>query len=126
MQPFAVPGLRSLSSDGPTAGQSSARPPWVSRRWFASSMSPIFLTPQGDLSWIHDDPHLIVHDDGTFVLDNDWWLNEEAGTTFPPEVVDHLRRNPRRPITMAAMRARRSAARCTFPRRCSSAARISL
>jgi pimeloyl-ACP methyl ester carboxylesterase len=69
----------------------------------------------GDLSWIHDDPYLIVHDDGTFVLDNDWWLNEEAGTTFPPEVVDHLRRNPRRPITMAAMRARRSAARCTFP-----------
>jgi hypothetical protein len=64
----------------------------------------------GDLSWIHDDPHLIVHDDGTVVLDNDWWLNDEAGTTFSPEVVDHLRRNPRPPITMAAMRARRGAA----------------
>jgi pimeloyl-ACP methyl ester carboxylesterase len=37
-------------------------------------------------------------------------LNEEAGTTFPSEVVDHLRRNPRRPITMAAMQAPRSAA----------------
>jgi hypothetical protein len=69
----------------------------------------------GDLSWIHHDPHLIVHDDGTVVLDNDWWLNEEAGTTFSPDVVDHLRRNPRRPITMAAMRARRSAAWRTIP-----------
>jgi len=68
-----------------------------------------------DLSWIHDDPHLIVYDDGTFVLDNDWWLNEEAGTTFPLEVVDHLRRNPRRPVTMAAMQAPRSAAWRTVP-----------
>jgi pimeloyl-ACP methyl ester carboxylesterase len=34
---------------------------------------------------------------------------------FSPEVVDHLRRNPRRPITMAAMQARRSAAWRTIP-----------
>ena len=68
-----------------------------------------------NLSWIHEDPHVIVRDDGTFVLDNEWWLNEEAGATFSPEVVEHLRRNPRRPITMAAMQARRSAAWRSIP-----------
>jgi pimeloyl-ACP methyl ester carboxylesterase len=56
-----------------------------------------------DVSWIEEDPHVIIRNDGTFVLDNDWWLNEEAGTTFPPEVVEHLRRNPRRPQAMAVM-----------------------
>jgi pimeloyl-ACP methyl ester carboxylesterase len=68
-----------------------------------------------DLSWIQDDPHVIVGDDGMFVLDNDWWLNEEAGATFPPEVVDHLRRNPRRPISLAAMRPQTSTAWRTIP-----------
>jgi hypothetical protein len=68
-----------------------------------------------DLSWIHEDPHVIVRDDGTFVLDNEWWLNEEAGATFSPEVVEHLRRNPRRPITLAAMRPHTSTAWHTIP-----------
>jgi pimeloyl-ACP methyl ester carboxylesterase len=68
-----------------------------------------------DLSWIQDDPHLIVRDDGMFVLDDDWWLNEEAGATFPPEVVDHLRRNPRRPISLATIRPQASTAWRTIP-----------
>jgi pimeloyl-ACP methyl ester carboxylesterase len=63
-----------------------------------------------DVSWIEEDPHIVVHDDGTYVLDNDWWLNEEAGTTFPAQVVEHLRRNPRRPQSMAATQAQTAAA----------------
>ena len=34
-----------------------------------------------------EDPHILVFDDGTFVLDNEWWLNEEAGTTMPSHVL---------------------------------------
>jgi pimeloyl-ACP methyl ester carboxylesterase len=46
-------------------------------------------------------PALLVLDDGTFVLDNDWWLNEEAGTTMPSRVLAHLREHPRRPASSA-------------------------
>ncbi len=38
----------------------------------------------------------------TFVLDNDWFLYEEKGTTFAHDVQEHLRRNPRRPAAMRA------------------------
>jgi len=48
-----------------------------------------------------EDPHILVLDDGTFVLDNDWWLNEEAGTTMPSHVLAHLREHPRRPASSA-------------------------
>ncbi len=54
-------------------------------------------------SWF-DEGGRIYLDKGraTFVLDSDWFLNEEKGTTFKPEVRDHLRRNPRRPASMRA------------------------
>jgi pimeloyl-ACP methyl ester carboxylesterase len=48
-----------------------------------------------------EDEHILVLDDGTFVLDNDWWLNEEAGTTMPSHVRAHLREHPRRPASSA-------------------------
>ncbi len=48
-----------------------------------------------------DDAHILVLDDGTFVLDNDWWLNEEAGTTMPSHVLAYLREHPRRPASLA-------------------------
>jgi pimeloyl-ACP methyl ester carboxylesterase len=48
-----------------------------------------------------EDAHILVFDDGTFVLDNDWWLNEEAGTTMPSHVLAHLREHPRRPASSA-------------------------
>jgi pimeloyl-ACP methyl ester carboxylesterase len=48
-----------------------------------------------------EDPHILVLDDGTFVLDNDWWLNEEAGTTMPSHVLAHLREHRRRPASSA-------------------------
>jgi len=62
-----------------------------------------------DLAWAEQDPHVIVNRE-TFVLDNDWWMNEEAGTTFSREVADHLRRHPRRPAARAATRPQTSAA----------------
>jgi len=48
------------------------------------------------------DPHLIDLSDGSYVLDNDWRRNEEAGTTFPHEVRSWLRAHPRRPMSWAA------------------------
>jgi pimeloyl-ACP methyl ester carboxylesterase len=36
-----------------------------------------------------------------FVLDNEWWLHEEAGTTMPSHVLAHLREHPRRPASSA-------------------------
>jgi pimeloyl-ACP methyl ester carboxylesterase len=51
-----------------------------------------------DLGWVEEDPHVLSRPDGTFVLDNDWWLNEEAGTTFPAHVLERLHHHPRRPV----------------------------
>lgn len=48
-----------------------------------------------------DDPHIIVRN-GTCVLDNEWWPANEEGLVFPDEVVDHLRRHPRRPASLRA------------------------
>lgn len=56
-----------------------------------------------DAGWIDEDPHVQRNPDGTFVLDNRWWLAEEAGTTFPSEVVEHLWRHPRRPVSAKAL-----------------------
>ena len=51
-----------------------------------------------DLSWL-EDPH-ILSGENTHVLDNEWWLNEEAGITFTEEVRQHLRQHPRRPMSL--------------------------
>jgi pimeloyl-ACP methyl ester carboxylesterase len=51
-----------------------------------------------DLSWL-ENPHILVGE-GTHVLDNEWLLNEEAGTTFTEEVRQHLRQHPRRPMSL--------------------------
>jgi pimeloyl-ACP methyl ester carboxylesterase len=60
---------------------------------------PGVFPPDG--SEAEEDPHVLVFDDGRFVLDNDWWLNEEAGTTMPSHVLAHLREHPRRPAGSA-------------------------
>jgi len=50
-----------------------------------------------DQSWIEKDPLVRVSADGSFVLDNDLWLSQDdAVKTFPPDVLAHLRRHPRR------------------------------
>jgi len=50
-----------------------------------------------DATWLDEDPHILVGNDGTVVLDNEWWLNEEAGTTFTSEVLDPLLAEPETP-----------------------------
>jgi len=54
-----------------------------------------------DTSWIDDDPHVLVNADQSFVLDNAWWPEAEA-ERFSSEVLEHLRRNPRRTASRAA------------------------
>ena len=56
-----------------------------------------------DDNWLDDDPHILTGPDGMCVLDNEWWLNEEAGATFPREVQQHCREHPRRPATRTTL-----------------------
>ncbi|WP_456846075.1 alpha/beta fold hydrolase [Cellulomonas sp. P5_C6] len=56
-----------------------------------------------DDDWLDGNEHLIWFPDGTYALDNRWWLDDEAGATFPPEVRAVLRDHPRRPIAPSAM-----------------------
>ena len=76
--------------------------PSVSRLVYVSSV-PCPVRDQGFADWIDQDPAVLTFPDGTFVLDNNWWLHEEAGTTFPPEVQSHLSRHPRRPASRKTM-----------------------
>ncbi|MFC0682276.1 alpha/beta hydrolase [Lysobacter korlensis] len=53
------------------------------------------------IRWVDSPPWITAdYSAGTFVLDNDWWVYEEKGTTFPPDVQEHIRRNPRRPAAI--------------------------
>jgi pimeloyl-ACP methyl ester carboxylesterase len=66
--------------------------------------------PGEDLNWIDADPHVLVHPDGRFVLDNDLWLKDGDAKTFPAEFRRHLRDHPRRLVTRAALVAQPEAA----------------
>jgi pimeloyl-ACP methyl ester carboxylesterase len=55
------------------------------------------------VAFFEQDPHIDVRPDGTCVLDNDWWLNEEAGATFPEEVRAVLAEHPRRPSSLKTL-----------------------
>jgi pimeloyl-ACP methyl ester carboxylesterase len=92
-----VPDLPSHHSAaaGLAAGEAT-----VTRLVYVAAVPLPIRIQEGDVSWAEADPHVIVRDDGTFVLDNDWWLAEEKGATFSPEVTEHLRRNPRRPASL--------------------------
>ena len=67
----------------------------VSRLIYIADISRPAGFPGEDLGWIDADPHVLVHTDGRFVLDNDYWLNEGDGRTFPKEVRRHFRDHPR-------------------------------
>jgi pimeloyl-ACP methyl ester carboxylesterase len=71
--------------------------------------------PGEDLGWIDADPHALVHSDGRFVLDNDYWLNQGYGRTFPAEFNRHLRDHPRRLVTRATLGPQPEAAWETTP-----------
>lgn len=61
---------------------------------------------------VEDDPvpageidlsHIRFSDDGTAVLDNDWFLESDpAVASMTVEVIDHLKSHPRRPIALGA------------------------
>ena len=76
--------------------------PGVTRLVYVSNV-PGPVREHGYTDWIDTDPAVIVRPDETFVLDDDWWLDEEAGTTFSPEVQRHLRAHPRRPVSRKSM-----------------------
>ena len=75
----------------------------VARLVYVSAIPRESHLEEGDLTWIDGDPHVHFLADGTFVLDNDLWLAEEGVRTFPEDVLDHVRRNPRRPVGTAAL-----------------------
>ena len=76
----------------------------VAATWDASVSRLIYVNdiprpagfPAEHLGWIDADPHVLVLTDGRFVPDNEYWLNEGDGTTFPDEIGRHFRDNPRR------------------------------
>lgn len=50
-------------------------------------------------------PGLLFHDNGTVELDTDWWLSTPEVAAWPAEVISHLRKNRRRPVTRQAWQA---------------------
>jgi pimeloyl-ACP methyl ester carboxylesterase len=86
----------------------------VSRLIYISDIPRPAGFPGEDLGWIDADPHVLVHPDGKFVLDNDLWLKDE-GETFPEEVYKHFRDHPRRSVTRATQGAQPQAAWETTP-----------
>ncbi|WP_138444689.1 alpha/beta hydrolase [Sinomonas susongensis] len=68
----------------------------VARLVYVSSVpQPIQEHPREATIW-DGDPAVRWDDPDRFVLDNDWWVYEEKGTTFPEEVRRHIQSNPRR------------------------------
>jgi pimeloyl-ACP methyl ester carboxylesterase len=42
-----------------------------------------------DTSWADNDPHILVGEDGSFGLDNAWWLEAEGERLFAGAVLEH-------------------------------------
>jgi pimeloyl-ACP methyl ester carboxylesterase len=93
----------------------AAGEPSVTRLIYVSAVPMAPSDHPADLSWVDQDPHVLAREDGSFVLDNDWWLNEEAAATFRPDVVEHLRRHPRRPVSRGTAQPQTAAAWQTTP-----------
>jgi pimeloyl-ACP methyl ester carboxylesterase len=62
-------------------------------------LAPADVCPAADL----DVSHVLFPDAQTCVLDDDWWLEQGDGATFPAPVVAHLHAHRRRPISLAAL-----------------------
>jgi hypothetical protein len=104
-------------SAGPTAAVSSAWPQPGKGRSPASSTSPTYRDPPDFPARIlagSTDPHVLVHPNGRFVLDNDLWLRDEGGT-FSEEVRRHFPEHRRRLVTRATLGAQPEAAWETTP-----------
>ena len=90
------------SYGGTVIGVAAAGEAAVTRLVYVAAVPTPVRTHEGDLSWLPADPHIIIGQDGTSVLDNDWWLTDEAAATatFSAEIMDHLRHHPRRPASL--------------------------
>lgn len=86
------------SYGGAVIGAAVTGEPSVIRLLYVAAIPWLPDGAPADLSWL-EDPHILVGG-GTHVLDNEWWLNEEAGTTFTQGVRRHLRQQPRRPMSL--------------------------
>lgn len=90
--------------------------PDMSHLVFVASRLPVPSTTAMDSGWIAANPHLLVDEHGRYGIDNDWWFEAEAKRLFSGEVLEHLRRHPRRPMPIAAATEPSSAAAWrTFP-----------
>ncbi|HEU5483611.1 MAG TPA: alpha/beta hydrolase [Microlunatus sp.] len=89
------------SFGGDIASVAAAGQPSVTRVVFLASVPSEPGTEPTDAGWIESDPHLSVHEDGTYALDNDWWIEAEAKRLFSGEILEHLLRNPRRRVAMS-------------------------
>ena len=67
---------------------------------FVASVPYETSTEPMDASWIDADPHVLVHTDGTYGIDREWFV-AEVKQQFSGEVLDHLLRKPRRRVAMA-------------------------
>jgi pimeloyl-ACP methyl ester carboxylesterase len=72
-------------------------------------------SPGEDTGWIDTDPHILVDAEGRFALDNEWWLNEGDGLSFPAALQEHFRAHPRRFVTRATLGPQADAAWKTIP-----------
>lgn len=85
------------SYGGDVLSMAAVDEPSVCRLVYVSAVPRPRTDQRFDVSWIENDPHIRVQADGSYVLDNDWWLTDDAAVrTFPPHVLDHLRQHPRR------------------------------
>ena len=89
------------SFGGDIASVAASGEPSVIHLVYVASVPTEPSTNSTDSSWIEADPHLLVDEDGAYVLDNDWWFEAEAKNLFSDEIVEHLRHNPRRRVSIA-------------------------
>jgi pimeloyl-ACP methyl ester carboxylesterase len=87
------------SYGGMVIGVAAAGEPSVARLVYVAAVPVDVREHAGDLSWMEADPYVIVRPDGTNVLDNDQWPPDDEEATFPAEIIHHLRRHPRRPVS---------------------------
>lgn len=91
------------SYGGTVISHAAAAAPQVAHLVYVAS-SPEFGDVEANMgserAFLESDPHVEMREDGTYLLDSDWWLNEEAGTTFPEPIRAVLRTHPRRPASL--------------------------
>jgi len=85
------------SYGGDVISMAAVDEPSVCHLVYVSALPRPRTEERSDVSWLEDDPKIRVSADGSYVLDNDLWLTQDdAVKTFPPDVLAHLRRHPRR------------------------------